>query len=175
MSEPIYIYHSVPKNLTGDILYPLNVLKEKYPEVYEKEVAKYVGRERVMEQKIPILNCLWNDVLHFSPVHPAKIKQAMIEAGKDSNYEVQAYKVDSTLIDPAKAVIYLHRHRELIDDDFLPFNLDKISELSEVPEFTKNYYQRSFAAGERPLIYQRVPHILYRGTLDIPKLEKIIV
>ncbi len=30
-----------------------------------------------MEQRIPILNCLWNDVLHFSPVHPAKIKQAM--------------------------------------------------------------------------------------------------
>ncbi len=66
----IYLYHSVPKNLQGNILYPLNTLKEKHPEIYEQQVSKYVGREHMTQQRIPILDCLWNDVLHFSAVNP---------------------------------------------------------------------------------------------------------
>jgi len=57
-----YLYHGVPKQLEGNILYPLNILKDKCPEVYEKEVSKYVGREHVKENRIPAFNCLWNDV-----------------------------------------------------------------------------------------------------------------
>ena len=70
----IYLYHSVPKNLEGSILYPLNTLKGKHPDIYEQQVSKYVGREHIKEQRIPILDCLWNDVLHFSAVNPKEVK-----------------------------------------------------------------------------------------------------
>lgn len=75
------IYHMVPQNLTGEVLYPLNVLRTHLPEIYDAQVKKYSGREGVMAHKVPILECLWNDVLHFSPVHPSKIRDAIADAG----------------------------------------------------------------------------------------------
>ena len=40
-----YIYHRVPKEMRGEVLFPLNTLKETEPDLYEKESAKYVGRD----------------------------------------------------------------------------------------------------------------------------------
>ena len=68
-----FIYHKVPADMSGNILYPLNVMEKINPEIYEKAVKKYEGREYLMREVIPWLNCLWNDVLHFSIVHPTKI------------------------------------------------------------------------------------------------------
>jgi len=58
-----FLYHLVPKNIRGDILYPLNILKSIYPDIYQYQVNKYFGREYIIEQRIPLFNCLWNDVL----------------------------------------------------------------------------------------------------------------
>jgi len=72
----------VPKKMKGKILYPLNVLKKKYPTLYKKEVQKYDGRKKVLQGKIPSpFNCLWNDVLHFSPVEPSKVMNALKKEG----------------------------------------------------------------------------------------------
>lgn len=104
----MYIYHSVPKNLQGNILYPLNALKEKYPDIYEQQVSKYVGREHIIQQRIPILDCLWNDVLHFSAVNPKEIRRALIEAGDNTDITRSYYQVDSKLIDPKNVIVYLY-------------------------------------------------------------------
>lgn len=53
-----HIYHTVPKNLIGNTLYPLNKLKIYLPEVYSNQVKKYFGREVLMQIKIDILDCL---------------------------------------------------------------------------------------------------------------------
>ena len=45
-------------------------MKDQHPAVYEEHVKKYKGRERLLRREIPLLNCLWNDVLHISPIHP---------------------------------------------------------------------------------------------------------
>ncbi len=76
-----YLYHWVPDDMIGDTLYPLNILKHTHPDLYTKKVSKYIGREKVMDQIIPILDCLWNDVLHFTAVHPKDVKDALIKAG----------------------------------------------------------------------------------------------
>lgn len=55
-----------PKNLAEDTLYPLNVLKDRYPEQYREHAAKYDWRLELMDIVIPKLNCLWNDVLMFT-------------------------------------------------------------------------------------------------------------
>ena len=68
-----YIYHAVPKNLDGSILYPLFSLKDKFPDLYEKEIKKYDDhpqRKLLPFKKVPKLNCSRGDVLHFSPIHP---------------------------------------------------------------------------------------------------------
>ncbi|MBI2087070.1 MAG: hypothetical protein HYT69_02770 [Candidatus Zambryskibacteria bacterium] len=65
-----YLYHQIPKNMFGTLLYPLNVLKETHPEIYAEHAKKYVGREQLLTATVPPLNCLWNDVLHFTAIAP---------------------------------------------------------------------------------------------------------
>lgn len=42
-------------------------------ELYRLYKRKYVGREELMKVLIPILNCKWNDVLHFTAISPQLI------------------------------------------------------------------------------------------------------
>ncbi len=175
----MYLYHSVPKNLEGNILYPLNILKERFPHIYEEQVLKYVGREQVLSQQIPILNCLWNDVLHFSPVNPTEVKQALMEAGRTNEFTMNCYQVDPNLIDPQSAIVYLYVYADngdkMNEKNFVPYNSEKIEKFSSLPQSTKDYYKKMIDKHERPLLYHRVPHILYKGTLDITNLPIISV
>ncbi len=63
-------YHILKDSFVGDSIYPLNLLKNFHPEIYEKEVRKYEGREKLLEARNPILDCLWNDVVQFSCLDP---------------------------------------------------------------------------------------------------------
>ena len=65
-----FLYHRVPANMQGDFLSPLNQLKDIYPEAYAEAVKKYEGREFLMNVGIPTLDCLWNDFLFLTAVHP---------------------------------------------------------------------------------------------------------
>lgn len=65
----MYVYHFKRKNMVGSKLIPLNKLKNIYPDIYKEHVKKYVGREKLLTKNIPLLDCLWNDVLHLSPIN----------------------------------------------------------------------------------------------------------
>lgn len=175
----MYLYHSVPKNLQGNILYPLNVLKAKHSDIYEQQVSKYIGREHITQQRIPTLDCLWNDVLHFSAVHPKEVKQALIDAGQNPDFTMSYYQIDSSMIEPKKTIVYLYNHTDdkdkMNEKNFVPYNFDEIAQFSEMPQATKDYYRDMIDMGERPLLYHRIPHILYKGTIDVTNLPIISV
>ena len=164
-----YLYHRVPEQMEGNILYPLNTLKEKNPELYEKESAKYKDREQVMEQRIPTLNCMWNDVLHLSPIHPTDLKKALSESGIETR-EMKFYQIDPETLDPANTTVYLYAHTDKADnmklENFSPYDPSMISQYSTVSEETKAYYKEMKAKGGRPLLFVKVPHILYKGSID---------
>lgn len=174
-----YLYHSVPKHLQGSVLYPLNDLKERLPDVYEKEAGKYAGRGHIMQQRIPRLDCLWNDVLHFTAVHPRDVQRALAEAGRPEPWTQACYQVDPRLLDAAKAVVYLNsgpwKGSVAVASDFLPFDLEKLAEYAALPQTTREYYGRAYAEGKAPLLYVGVPHILYKGSLDIGGLPIVTV
>ena len=174
-----YLYHSVPRNLNGNILYPLNVLKQKHPDIYEQQVSKYAGREQLLKHRIPILDCLWNDVLHFSAVNPKEIKQALIEAGGNPDIIMRYYQVDPKLIPPKNAIVYLYAHTDIEDKlnetNFVSYNPDEAAKYSSMPQATKDYYREMIDNGGRPLLYHRIPHILYKGTLEITDVTIVSV
>lgn len=120
------LYHMVPKNMSGTVLYPLNQFRERMPEVYAAHVAKYAGREAVMAQRIPNLDCLWNDALHFTAVDPVVIREALREAGAQEGVSWKFY-----------------RNRRMI------------------------------VKGERLLLFHCVPHILYKGSLDVTNIPVV--
>ncbi|HJS19057.1 MAG TPA: hypothetical protein VJ785_09915 [Anaerolineales bacterium] len=174
-SQTGYLYHWVPADLKGHILYPLNQLKSIYPSLYVTKAAKYQNREAVMQARLPLLDCLWNDVLHFSPVHPGKVQEALAEAGfgrKPRRY----FEVDPLAkgFNATNAGIFLHQRLNLDDQqfqleeaDFRVFHAEELSSLGEIPAATLAYYREMFEQGKRPLVYLYVPHVLYQGRLDI--------
>lgn len=172
-----YLYHAVPLEMSGTTLYPLNVLKLKYPSLYQKEADKYAGRETVMQKPVPILDCLWNDVLHFSAVHPAEIKKVLIEAGFANSPTRDFYQVNPRTLSPEQTVIYLYSTAsiEVNVQDFIEYDPTLLSKLSVVPPGTKAYYKEMFMHGMKPLRYHLVPHILYRGVLDVTGIPIISV
>ncbi|UPT74966.1 MAG: HAMP domain-containing histidine kinase [Elusimicrobiota bacterium] len=62
------LYHYVPDELVGETLYPLTRLADLHPRVAAEHALKYSGREHLMQVRLPILDCLWNDVLHLAPL-----------------------------------------------------------------------------------------------------------
>jgi hypothetical protein len=75
------LFHTAPNRMVGTVLYPLNELEDVDPETWRQERKKYAGREQVLEKRVLPLNCLWNDVLHLSAVHPADIIAALDDVG----------------------------------------------------------------------------------------------
>ena len=165
----MFLYHVVPKGLRGGILYPLNALKDIYPEVYDMRARKYYGRKHLMRQVVPTLGCLWNDVLHFSPVDPKEIRSALTEAGGEADFSIDFYRIDPYLLKPERTTVYLYfeDRDELEGRDFSAYDPAAVEKYSVLPRVTKDYYKEMIGKGQWPLLYHRVPHILYRGALDI--------
>lgn len=153
--------------MEGDILYPLNELKEIYPKIYEKKVTKYQGREHLLDEVIPILNCKWNDVLHFSPVHPKEIQRVF----KEINHEFHGkfLEIDPKLLNPDKTVLYLYftDGPGLNPKEIIRFNPNELDKYSELRYETKKYYREKYLTNERPLLFYKIPHILFKGSIDI--------
>lgn len=170
----IYFYHRRPDNMRSNILYPLNQLKDIYPDIYEKQVAKYMGREHLLDVNIPFLNCLWNDVLHLSPVHPKDMDEAWRENG--FNYELEFFEIDLDDLDRSNLVIYKYEELKINrtdERDIIPFSEEYVLGNNKVRQITKEYFKKCQEEGTKPLLFVGVPHILYKGSIDVSK-SKII-
>lgn len=172
-----HLYHIVPKELEGDFLYPLNVLARERPAVARAAAEKYVGREHLMDVVIPILDCRWNDVLHLSPLHPGKTKQALVAAGFQAR-DFRFFVIPPAAIPRGAAVNFMNSkdtggRYDFDPGDFTPFDPAAYRELEAVPGAQIRYFSEMRRHGERPLLWARTPHVFYRGNLDIRPLEVI--
>jgi len=136
-----YLYHMIPSNLEDETLYPLNQLKTVKPNIYEKAVQKYKGREILLKREIALLNCLWNDVLHFSPVPPSNIFAALDETlgRKWLKKPRRFFKVNPTKMgfNSENTVIYLNSPRAKGDfhvppTDYIPFKANLLSQYQDL-------------------------------------------
>lgn len=172
------LYHLVPPDLTGDKLHPLNKLKTLYPELYERKTKKYQGREFLLSSKIARLNCLWNDVLHFTAVKPATAMRALRNTGFDPK-EHEWFTVDPKQLESDKAIVYWRKHdtfsKTKAKEDFHIFDEKDLKTYAQLPEATFDYYCQSFKEEKRPLLFHRVAHILYQGSLELNNLKRIRV
>lgn len=172
-----YIYHMVPSEMRGTILYPLNTLKEMYPNVYLEYIKKYERRERLLEATVPLLNCLWNDVLHCSALSPDVIIDEFKKLGK--NFSLSYFEIPADMLEPEKTVVYLYNPREkgtpAPESDFVPYNPTEVEKYAYLPEATKEYFKNILEEGGRPLMFHLVPHILYKGSIETRNLKVISV
>lgn len=165
--------------MIGDTLYPLNRLALVNSSAAAEEGKKYEGREHLMAVRLPILNCLWNDALHLSPVHPAKIRQALLETGfLDAPLVRHYFMIDPEALAPGKAIHFKNSTEaapkyDFPESDFAPFEPIQYQELTDVPIEQCSYFRRIKAEGGRPLLWARTPHVFYQGDINI-KSAKVI-
>lgn len=155
-----YIYHRVVDNMQGNILYPLNQLKNIYPEAYVSHLKKYEKREHLLSTKIPILNCLWNDVLHFTAIHPKILFENLEKSGFKAEELVwkRWFEIPIEALETENTIVCLYRRDISVIPqarDFHRFDPSKFSEYATVPPETIEYYKRQKADGARPLFFSQ--------------------
>ena len=135
--------------MTGTVLFPLNQLKDRYPAINGERKADYTGSP-AMGLAVPLLNCHWNDVLFLSPIHPSRICDLRVETGYPRVLR-RYYQVGPARsgITNDNAVIFRHRiyephQNQLPEEDFVPFDSDRLAEYEEIPQKAARYYRKMF-------------------------------
>ncbi|MGK2896665.1 MAG: hypothetical protein ACSLEY_03650 [Candidatus Saccharimonadales bacterium] len=170
----MYFYHGIPEDMKGSELIPLNKMLEVDPELRAKYLEKYKGREEILERKIPLLDCLWNDVVQLLPLHPCQLLELQKELGlipeiPDYSY----YQIDTSALNPPQTVVYFKTAPGEENVTVKWLKDVQLEELQSVPEATRKYYESMVGTSEPVFNYQFVPHILYQGTIDVSSARVI--
>ena len=182
-----FLYHICPLDMRGEVLYPLNRLRDSAPDVYELQVAKYAGRERVLEFRIPLLEVLWNDVIHLSPIHPRRLAQAWTDAGltSPSGWRRRFFRLPVERIAGLPAVWFASESMWVNNspyeevplappaNEFTWFDPHEYRELQATPVAYPEYLRAQIELGRRPLLFPKIPHILVEGEIDTTGLDMV--
>jgi hypothetical protein len=157
-------------DIRGDNILPLNQLRVHYPDLYEREFAKYAVRPEIVDYPVYPLGCRWADVVFLSPVHPAPIFAAMHESGRIGPVTVDYWTLDADLLDPANTCILLKRHdpdhRPQPAEDFIPYTPEAAAALS-TPSERALHRLRNLNPTEPLYPWADIPHILHRGPIPV--------
>lgn len=171
----------VPNNIIGDNLVPLNEIKNENEELYINYAKKYNDhpeRKKLLERKVPKLDCLWNDVVHFLPLNPNHVYEALTEIGIPVKIDLNFYKIPIENLMSNKNAIYLYRKENYKGPAAPMNNLDvqlldtkEYKELTEIPIDTVVYYEKENAKGNKFGMFPFIPHILSCGKVSISNVE----
>jgi hypothetical protein len=166
--------------MEGKSLIPLNQM-DKDKELFQGYSKKYIGREELIQQSFPLLNCLWNDVVQFSALDPRIIIKELRKYNEDlvlsrksfykfsvkditSHYEAIVFDRDLTRKDKSFKV-EAHEVRKL--------EVDSYKELEEVPKRTIEYWKKVKAEGGVFLMFPFITHVMVKGLVDTSLAEEI--
>lgn len=154
--------------MKGSELIPLNRILEVDAELRAKYLEKYKGREEILERKIPLLDYLWNDVVQLLPLHPLQLFELQKELGLITEIpDYRYYQIDVSALAPSQTFVYFKTApgEENVTVKWLSdVNLD---DLQDIPPATVNYYKGMVGTGEPVFNSQSVPHIVYKGSIDV--------
>ena len=155
-------------------MYPLNQLKQINQILYLEHVLKYQKRKHLMNEVIIPLNCLWNDVLFFSPINLSIIKKALESYGYDVKRK-SFFKIPADMLDPTNTTIYTRGETfSLQASDFSVYDPETLDRYGKIPQRQFDYFSTVRATSTRnPFSYAYCPHVLYKGTLCIKNIEII--
>ena len=162
--------------MTGTVLSPLNELKDSSPDLYAIRQKHHEYQPHVLEESIPRLGCFWDDVLHFTALHPTKIAEALHTFGY-TDIKLKYYEIDATKLDPAKTIVFLNKPREPHEHtkvtDFTPYDPQEVEKWAYIPEEAMNLHKKKLPTADEFLVNYGAPYILFKGDLSIEG-EKII-
>jgi hypothetical protein len=160
----MYLYHEAPERFIGTSLVPLSTLRVLNTALYEKYAQKYKGRELVLEIPIHQLLCYWEDVVFLSVINPCVFQQVFDYVGM-STRKMQFFEIDTNELDWSKTVLLDYSMEG--EESFHTIRKEELHEYIHVPANAIAYYQETLRKKERVFKYHLVPHILYKGSIDV--------
>ena len=182
------LFHLCAPDFRGTILYPLNGLRNAYSDLYERERAKYVGRESVLDYVVPKLEVVWGDTVNLSALDPRLLLAERRRLGIPFSRLLQRRLVCIPVerVSAARAVRYdgtTHWRNSAPGDtrvplvppahEFTPFDALRYEEVREIPSLHREYLLQQHARGEPALGFVFVPHVLVASSVDIAGLELV--
>ncbi|MGM9951612.1 MAG: group-specific protein [Lysinibacillus sp.] len=178
-----YVYHMVPAEMIGDKLIPLNALGKVHPHLYEKYSEKYFDhpeRRKLLEKRVPKLNCLWNDVLHFLPLHPHHVYKALKSLDINAKTELPFFKIPIERLKTNKNALYRYSKEtyrgpaaDLLAEEILLLDTVDYQETAAIPPETVEYFAAEKDKGRPFGMFHFIPHVLSLGEVDIRGVEII--
>ena len=179
-----FVYHLCADDFRGTSLLPLNALRVAHPDVYDRERAKWAGRESVLHWQVPHLGVAWGDTVNLAALDPVHLIQARKRLGVPYSrlLERRVVRIPVQRIAHQPAVVYDSRSHWLNsrpgekarpappEDEFTPFDADTYQELPETPQLHLGYLSEQLAAGQPALGFVFVRHVLVAGPVDISGL-----
>lgn len=178
-----YVYHFKPKEMSGDTLMPLNSMQESHPGAYEEHIKKYKGREQMLKQKIPMLNCLWNDVLHLSPINPQIIintwrEKELFEHAKIPK-DIEVYKIPIELLNEETTICFQSHNFDFYEytpelEKYWKFDKATFQEQVIVEPKQMEVWKTDTKAKRVMFWYSHTMHVLAKQQIDVRSCELIV-
>jgi hypothetical protein len=170
--------------MRGSVLYPLNALRDRHPDIYERERAKFAGREGVLTYRVPHLGVAWGDTVNLSTLDPRLLVAERRRLGVPFSrlLERRLVRIPTDRLAKFPAVRYESTAHwinsrpggdaplEPPASDFSPFDPATYVETQVVPPAHVAYLAEQLAAGELALGFVFVPHVLAAGPIDLKGL-----
>jgi hypothetical protein len=168
----MHLYHHVPKKQVGDLIYPLNQLEVKLPDIYKKQFAKY---DSIKEKDLEIPGFgYWNDCVNLMPVNPGLVKKELEKYGHDTSWEWRFYLIDPEMLDVSKLIIMImNDNNGALERTFLPFSEEDFNDYCQIDEATRTIFQKAKDNNEQPNTFARIPHVLYKDSINTNGLETV--
>jgi hypothetical protein len=182
-----YLYHMCADDFRGDELLPLNLLATRFPDIHDREMRKWAGRESVIRFAVPHLDVTWGDTVNLAALDPARLVEARRRLGVPSSSLLQrsVLRIPLERITGQAAVVYDSRSHwrnsrpGLADvpdvppeSDFTPFDPATYEELSDAPPLHLDYLVEQRDAGVPALGFVFVRHVLVAGSIDVSGLAR---
>jgi hypothetical protein len=178
-----FVYHFKPHGMSGDHLIPLNVLRETHPAVHAEHAKKYKGREHLLSVKIPLIESLWNDVLHLSPINPQVVintwkKEGLYDYARVPT-KIEVYKIPIALLEENNAVCFQSFNFDFDKydpslDKYWRYNHGTFQEQATVEMAQLQIWKNDFQSGRPFFWYSHTKHILAKQTIDTRACELIV-
>lgn len=171
------LYHPVPTKMRGKEILPLNMLKERYPDLYGRAALKYKGREWLPQQKVLPLDCLWGDVVFTTAVHPTEIKEVMIKSGLTFEEQWDFFEIDSSTLRTSNLAVYWHRKpvasQHIPLGEMFHFAPSRFESYTRLPARARSYWKECAKRGTPARVFGCIPHILHKGPIDTSSCKVI--
>lgn len=185
---PPCLYHLCAPDFRGDTLYPLARLATVHPDLFERERAKYAGREAVLRFVVPGLDVTWGETVNLSALDPALLMAERRRLGVPfSNLLTRrVLRIPLDRVAHLPCVAYtatVHWANSAPHDpsvpmapplaDFAPFDAAAHREPTSDPTRHTDYLLLQQRRGEYALGFVFVPHVLVAAPIDISGLDAV--